>query len=145
MSKFTFFFRFIALALLTLMVTVPASARELASPKLIAVYFYADWCSNCKILEPNMAEARKQGTLDKKDILFVTLDLSNKPAIHQSILHAQALGIGEFLKAQGSSTGYVAVLDADSKKKLARFDRESSAEAIKKQISGFLISKSPAK
>jgi ABC-type phosphate transport system substrate-binding protein len=34
------------------------------------------------------------------------------------------------VQAQGSSTGYVALLAADTKTEIARFDRTSSAEAI---------------
>jgi hypothetical protein len=81
-----------------------------------------------------LEDARTKGTLDAKDILFVKLNLTDKTTIHQSILLAQALGIGDYLKAQGSGTGYVALLDAKSKKEITRFDRESSAEKIQAAI-----------
>lgn len=112
--------------------TFAADARELPTAKLMAVYAYADWCPNCKLMSPNLQKAREG--LAGQPVLFVTLDLTDKPKIHNSILLAQALGIGEFLKAQGSATGYVALLDARSKKELARFDRESSAESIQAEI-----------
>lgn len=121
---------------LAVMMTVPseAGARELPKPKLLAVYAYADWCPNCKILSPEVAAARQEAGLDQKAVLFVTLDLTDKAKIHQSILHAQALGIGEFLKAQGSGTGYVAVLDAKSKEELFRFNRDDKAAVIAEKI-----------
>ena len=121
---------FIPMLLVLLGFGSAAVARELPQPKLIAVYFYADWCVNCKPLDAAMRQARITHALDEKEIVFVTLDLTDKTRIHQSILHAQALGIGQFLKAQGSATGYVAVLDAASKKELVRFDRESTATVI---------------
>ena len=121
---------FIPMLLVLLGLGSAAMARELPQPKLIAVYFYADWCVNCKPLAAAMKQARSEHQLDEKDILFITLDLTDKTRIHQSILQAQALGIGPFLQAQGSATGYVALLDAKTKKELARFDRESTSESI---------------
>lgn len=129
---------FIPLLLVMLGLGSAAVARELPQPKLIAVYFYADWCVNCKPLAAAMDEARNVDGLYAKDVLFVTLDLTDKPRIHQSVLHAQALGIGEFLKAQGSATGYVVLLDAASKKELVRFDRESTADDIRAAFQKYL-------
>lgn len=102
--------------------------------KVIAVYFYADWCGNCKVFSPVLEKARKDGRLDDKDALFVKLDLTNKTTIHQSQMLAEQLGIADYLKEQGSATGYVAVLDAKTKKELARFDRTAPAEKIEKSI-----------
>lgn len=124
--------RFILAMMAALLMAVPQAhaARTLPEPKLIAVYFYADWCPNCKILSKAVAQARVEKELDRKDVLFVTMNLTDKPAIHQSLMLAKALGIGLFVQAQGSSTGYVAVLDGATKKELARFDRSSDAAAI---------------
>ncbi len=118
------------IAVLSLALPQAHAARPQPTPQLLAVYVYADWCPNCKILSPALAKARVDGALDKKDVLFVTLNLTDKPAIRQSQLLASALGIGDYLQAQGSGTGYVAILDAKSKKELARFDSESDAKAI---------------
>ncbi len=123
----------VALCLL-LPFTEAHAARALPKPQLLAVYFYADWCANCKMLSPKLDEARRLGELDEKPVLFVKLNLTDKPSIQQSILLAQALGIGDFLKAQGSATGYVALLDAKTKKDITRFDRESSAADIQATI-----------
>jgi methionine-R-sulfoxide reductase len=105
-----------------------------ASAKIIAVYAYASWCPNCKLLSPQLQKARTQGALDSDDVLFITFDLSDKASIHQSLLLAQALGLGDYLKAQGSGTGYVALIDTNSKKELARFDKTSSADALTQAI-----------
>ena len=117
------------------------AARELAKPQLIAVYAYADWCPNCKALTPIAAEARKVGGFDQKPILFVTLDLTDSNRIQQSILHASALGIGAFLQAQGSATGYIAVLDARTKKEVARFDRTNTSKDITETLNALLAGK----
>lgn len=123
-------FRLVAFFMLGISLVTPAQARELPKPELMAVYFYADWCPKCKALSPKLDEARKTSNLDKENILFVKLDLTNKASIHQSILLAQALGIGDFVQQQGSATGYVAVLDAATKQELTRFDAESSSKQI---------------
>ena len=108
------------------------TAASAASAKLWAVYFYADWCPSCKILSPKLDAARKE--LNGQDVLFVTFNLTDKAAIHQSILLAQALGLGDYLRQQGSGTGYVAVLDAKSRRELFRLEKEESSEGIQKRI-----------
>ena len=118
------------IAMSLLLAVRPAMAYELPKPKLIAVYFSASWCPNCKILGPVLDEARKTGELDNKAVLFVTLDLSDAASIHQSVMLAQSLGIAAYVQAQGSSTGYVALLAADTKTEITRFDRTSSVQAI---------------
>ena len=122
------------IAFLVLLTVGQALAYESPQPKLIAVFFSASWCPSCKILTPELDAARSKGALDSKDILFVTLDLSDKASIHQSILLASALGILPFVQKQGSSTGYVAVLAADKSTELARFDRTTKAEAIVQRL-----------
>lgn len=102
--------------------------------KVLAVLFYADWCPNCKILDPKIAEARETGALDKKNVLFVTMNFTDKTTIHQSLLLARALGIDDYVRAQGSGTGYLVLLDAGTKQEVGRFDRESSTADILKAI-----------
>lgn len=129
---------FIALAALVMFALPVQAARPLPQAKLLAVYFYADWCTNCKTLSPLLGEVRSDAALQKSPVLFVTLDLSDKPRIQQSLLLSSALGIGEFVRAQGSATGYVALLDAASSQELARFDRTAKAADIIKTITAEL-------
>lgn len=105
--------------------------------KLLALYFYADWCPVCKGLSPKLTQARKDG-LDNKDILFVTLNLTDAATIHQSLLLADALGVGDFVRKQGSGTGYVAVLDPASKKEKTRIEGSADAGSIAKTIAAAL-------
>lgn len=114
------------------------AARPLATAKLFGVYVYADWCGNCKILGPRITAAREKAQFDKQAILFITLDLTDKIRIHQSVMLAQALGIGDFLQAQGSATGYFAILDAMNKNELKRFDSSSDTATIEKGIASLL-------
>lgn len=104
----------------------------------MAVYFFADWCPNCKVLSPIMGEVRSNPALQKSPVLFVTMDLTDKPRIQQSLYLATALGFGDYLRAQGSATGYVALLDAKTKKEIARFDRSNSSKEILAKINAAL-------
>ncbi len=107
------------------------AAPPLPAPTKLAVYAYADWCPNCKLLSPKLDAAKAAAG---KQILFVKLDLTDKPRIGQSILLASALGIAPWFQQQGSATGYVAILDAATKKEVARFDSGSTADAIAKAL-----------
>lgn len=130
--------RYLALLLAAMFASQPALAYELPKPKLMAVYFWASWCPNCKVLTPEAAKARKEGDLDNKAVLFVTMDLSDAGTIHQSSMLAQALGIAPYVQKQGSGTGYIAVLDATTKTELKRFDRTNTAEQIQGWITAEL-------
>lgn len=122
-----------------LLLALPAhAARPLPEATLMAVYFYADWCPNCKALSPIMGTVRSDAALQKSPVLFVTLDLTDKPRIQQSLLLSTALGIGDYVRAQGSATGYVALVDAKTKKEVARFDRSNDAKAILQTINAKL-------
>ena len=68
--------------------------------------------------------------MDATAVLFVTLNLTDKTTIHQSVMLAQALNVGEFVKKQGAGTGYIVLLDATSKKEVARLDGNASQEDI---------------
>lgn len=114
-------------------------APEQPRPKIFAVYFSAKWCPNCHILSPIIAEARTKGELDTKPVLFVTLDLTDKSTIYQSQMLASALGLGDYITAQGSSTGYLALVDAVSKKELTRLDSKATVDGIIRTISRVLI------
>lgn len=127
MKKTLFIFSCVITVLLTI-ISNQSTARELAKPHTIALYFYADWCPNCQKLTPKYEKVRAQALIERKNILFVKLDLTDKPRIHQSILLAQGLGLGNYIKKQGSATGYVAFLDANTK---AEKFRITSADSIK--------------
>ena len=119
-----------SLLLAVALISQPAAGYELPKAKLIAVYFYADWCPNCKLLSPEFDKARKDGDLDNKPILFIKMNLTDSTTIHQSVMLAQALGIAPYVQQQGSATGYVALITTDTKKELVRFDRTSKAADI---------------
>ena len=118
------------------LLAAPAQAWEVKYPKakIYAVEVWAQWCPNCKILDPKIAEAKELGALKEKDVLFVRMDFSDKPSIYQSKMLAVALGLEDFLKENGAGTGYLALVDAASGEELQRFTRDANAEVIAQAI-----------
>jgi thiol:disulfide interchange protein len=125
---------------IALLIALPfaAQARELAAARVLAVYFYADWCDSCIMLEPKINDVRTHGEMDKKAVLFITLNLTDKTTINQATMLAEALGIGNYFKKQDNTSGYIILLDAISKKELARFDHQSTAREIQNTIENHL-------
>lgn len=119
------------------------AARPLPHATVMVAYATADWCPNCKIITPKL-ERVLSGFAGRK-ALFVTLDLTDRARIQQSVLLASALGIGEWLRAQGSVTGYVALIDMATKREITRFDRDSSEAQMREAIAAALAAKSGAK
>lgn len=117
-----------------------ASAKSPAPATLpkadyIAVFFYADWCPNCKQLVPEIDQARQILPKDSP-ILFITLDLTDKTTIFQSNMLAHALGIGDYFKEQGSATGYLAILETGTKKEVVQITSAQDANTIVTTLSG---------
>lgn len=119
-----------AMAAAFLCITAPAvQAYDYPKPQLYAVYFWAEWCSNCKILTPKLEAVQAMPEISKAPVLFVKFDLTDKPHIHQTMMLASALGLDGYMKQQGSATGYLAVLSSE-KKEITRFDRAASEKEI---------------
>tara|TARA_B100001179_G_scaffold58150_1_gene39985 strand:- start:523 stop:945 length:423 start_codon:yes stop_codon:yes gene_type:complete len=124
------FYRLFAAVVISLMFAMPAMAqvdRPLPKPKILAVYFYSDYCAVCKVLSPELAQVTQDYA--DKEVLFITMDLTNKAKIHQSLMHASQLGLGDYVKQQGSATGYVALLTPNPLAEVARFDGGNATSA----------------
>ena len=89
-----------------------APAAPAADKRPMAVLFYADWCSNCKELEPKYEKARA-GLEDK--IQFVKLDVTDAERKSKTREQAKSLGIYPLYVAN-TGTGWVALLDASGNK-----------------------------
>lgn len=110
----------------------PAHAWEVKYPdaKIYAVSVWAEWCTACKVLDPKVGQAIEEGNLHGENVLFLRMDFTDKQRIYQSKMLARSLGLEEFLKSNGAGTGYMALVDAETKQELLRFNANASAEDI---------------
>jgi len=82
-----------------------------------------------KIEAAPVAAGFEKPALDGGDVLFVTMDFSNKASISQSKLKAAAMGIDGYVKSMGAKTGYMALLNNEGTE-LAKFTKADDAAAI---------------
>jgi thiol-disulfide isomerase/thioredoxin len=109
-----------------------ADSAEAVEPKTVALLFYADWCGSCKALDPLVKEARSE--LDNEPVLFVTLDHTDPATSRQAAMMARALGLEEVYKEHAGRTGFLLLVDRDSKQALSPITRETTPEKIKRAI-----------
>lgn len=124
----------IAIATLAL----PASAE----PVLKIINFTADWCPNCKILNPRLAEA--VSSFDDGQIEIVDLDMtkagSGSTDIQKINVASVAMRLADANQAgylwdwYGGHTGIAAVIAADNGEPIACFTRALSAEDIQERL-----------
>lgn len=96
--------------------------------KVLAVRMYADWCGNCKALDPKV-DAIKSG-FTSGDILFMRLDQTEDFDTAQSEIMAGLLGIGDTFAEYKGKTGIMLLIDSDTKKLLEVINHRMSEEEI---------------
>ena len=99
-----------------------------------AVLMYADWCGSCKALDPKIVQARENDALDEKDVLFITLDLTDETTSHQAAMMAEALDIAEFYETNGGKTGFMVLINSKNGEPISRITKSLDAEGISKHI-----------
>ncbi len=110
----------------------PANAQS-SNPEMYVVMFRADWCAPCKVVEPNIAQARN--ALRDPSIEYVTFDITN-PQRSEASAHK---AFDRRLVAQYNSwmgvTGFAAIIDGDTKRTLGcvnmLYDAQSTAAHIR--------------
>lgn len=131
---------FPALLIMTFILPLQAQAEAVhhKTPELIGVLYYADWCGSCKTLDPQIEKARGKAGLDDMPIVFVRMDLTDTTTSAQSAMLASSLGLGDLYADNKGKTGYMAVIDANTKEVVARIDKTMSADDIAVTIKGKL-------
>lgn len=90
------------------------ASRPVASSDIAAVRVYADWCPNCRALDPKLDAVAASGAWD--GVSFVRIDYTkrDKKAV---FAEADRLGVGEAVRshfAGGIKTGQLLLVDVDS-------------------------------
>jgi thiol-disulfide isomerase/thioredoxin len=79
-----------------------------AAGKPMAVWFYADWCMNCKMIAPKLAQVQPEF---EQRIDFIKLDVTNEERKRATREQADKLGILP-LYMSNTGTGWLALIDA---------------------------------
>jgi len=103
-----------------------------AQAELWAVAFHADWCGTCKMLSPKMAEVRP--SLDGHPIQFKKMDLTNEATTAEAKKLAVELGISKLFEANDGKTGYIVLLDPDTKQPVGKVGASMTVPEIKGQF-----------
>lgn len=115
-----------------------AFAADTKKPEVYAVMYYADWCGSCKTLDPKIESAKAKHQLSAKDVLFLKLDFTDDEDVYQSELLVDALELEASYAKYGGKTGFMLLIDADSKQVLTRLTKQLSVSDITERINAAL-------
>lgn len=116
--------------LLTIVISTTGLFAE--PPEVVALHFHADYCGSCKVLNPKLEEARAE--LGNIPLLYVKLDHTDKNTTYQAKLMIEALGLDEIYYAQKKATGYVLLIDVETKTIVGKLTKKDSSEKIEIKI-----------
>jgi len=119
-----------ALAFVVLTFVPALTSAKADGPILYAITFHADWCGSCAVLNPEVIKARGKSDLDNQNVLFITLDLTDKTTRHQAGLMAAALGIGDFYTENDGKTGFVLLVNSATREQLGTLTKAMDATQI---------------
>lgn len=117
--------------------TATAQQQETADkPNILGVLMYADWCSKCKQLDPKLSEVQPQ--FEDQSILFTRFDMTDDFTTSQSGKLASMLGLSSLFQEHKGSTGYMVLLNAQTKEVLKTLKHDQSEQQLKQQITSVL-------
>lgn len=128
--------------LATLIICLMSAAPATAEPVVKIINFTADWCPNCRILNPRLdsaIDAFEPGSIERVD-LDVTKIRRNSSAIERAQVETEARLLAAEHKAAylwnwyGGITGIAVAISADTGEALYCFMRPMSAEKIEGQL-----------
>lgn len=114
--------------LITILITGAGFLGASDKAEIIAVKFHADWCGSCKAMGDSFTEL--QAKFDSQPVLYVTLDNTREHLRQQAAWMTTQLGLGDVLKDHHGTSGFVLLIDSDSKKVLAKLTREHDLKAM---------------
>jgi len=103
-------------------------AQSINNPAIKAVYFHADWCSNCRILQPRLAEAKTSSA--GLSVQHVTLDFTNSQTWDSAIELALEHDIVSTYNAYAGTTGLVVLVASDTGERIDCVNRLYTPDAM---------------
>ena len=104
---------------------------DVKETKLYALKFHADYCGSCKALTPSLKEL--DAKLEGEEVEFVVFDFTSAETKEESEKMASKLGVSK-IYSNNQATGFVLLVDADSKETLAKLTRNQSVDEMYKTV-----------
>ncbi len=114
----------------------PSFAQAKPAKGLIALKFHADWCGGCKKMGARLTELGNK--LPDQPVLLLKLDLTDEKTRHQAALLSASLGLQEVYQKYNNKTGFILLIDGQSKKVLAKMGYDQNASQMVKSIKNYL-------
>jgi thiol-disulfide isomerase/thioredoxin len=106
------------------------AATASAAGKPMAVWFYADWCTNCKLIAPKIAQVQPEF---ENEVDFVKLDVTNEERKTKTREIAKQRGIFP-LYFNNKATGWIALIDS-SGEKIGELRHTMTVEEMRAELS----------
>lgn len=100
--------------------------------EVIGVFMHADWCMGCKKLKPKLKAVKPK--FKDKPILFTGFEKTNAFTKQQSQMLASQLGLNQLFNKHKGRTGYMVLVDAQTKKELDILKYDMSTQELKRTI-----------
>lgn len=113
-----------------------STSQDVERPELIAVKFHADWCGKCQAMKPAHKSVRQ--AYAEKPVLFVTLDLTEPADVHQAEYLMAELNMGRIWSDIGRKTGFVILVDAESREPIGRLTSQMGEQEMSDAIAAAL-------
>jgi thiol-disulfide isomerase/thioredoxin len=97
-------------------------SAQVQASDIIAVKFHADWCGFCTAMGDVFIDLENK--FDGKPVLFVTLDLTSVTTLNRTKLRVSALGIEDAYTANEDTTGFILLLDGETRTIVDRLTSE---------------------
>ncbi len=129
------------LVLLAAFAMMPMTA--MAEPVLKIINFTAEWCPNCRILDPRMEEAK--ANYDADLIEMVDLDMTYARGAAKMDVFADAIRLADSHQAgylwdwYGGATGIAVIISADNGEPISCLNRAHSVEQMTARMNEALI------
>jgi thiol-disulfide isomerase/thioredoxin len=110
------------------------ASRPVASSEIAAVRVYADWCPNCRALDPKLDAVAASGDWD--GVSFVRIDYTKRDR-EAVFAEADRLGVGPAIRAHfagGIKTGQLLLVDVQSQAVIDLVTHKETEAGISERI-----------
>jgi len=124
--------------------TAVAQQPKADETKIIAVFFYAEWCNFCESLEPKLEKVKE--TFKDKPIMFTKFDMTNDDNKAEAKAQAAKLGATAIFEKYEGKTGFLLLLKKANGEKVGpaitfAFREDEIEDAIKEALAASGVKK----